>query len=213
MRIGTWNLEGKWSSDHLDLLQGQECDVWLLTEVHTDTTVPGMVAHRTMQSMGPTKTWAGIFSIVDIIPRPDPHPATAMAHCDGLRFMSSVLPWRSCGAAWEGATLAEKMRVTLTSLGEHIDETTIWGGDWNQALEGRDYVGSVDGRKEILRLVNDSQLSVPTSALDSASKGHRTIDHIAVPKTWDVVGAHRLEAAVEGHRMSDHDAYVVTIDR
>ena len=115
---------GKWSSDHLALLQGQECDVWLLTEVPTDTSVPGMVAHRTVQSMGPGKTWAGIFSIVDIIPQPDPHPATAMAHCDGLRFMSSVLPWRSCGAAWEGATLAEKMRVTLTSLRAHIDETT-----------------------------------------------------------------------------------------
>jgi hypothetical protein len=137
-----------------------------------------------------------------------------MAHCDGLRFMSSVLPWRSCGAAWEGATLAEKMRVTLASLREHIDEkTTVWGGDWNQALEGRDYVGSLDGRKEILQLVNDSQLSVPTSALGSASNGHRSIDHIAVPITWDVFAAHRQEAAIEGHRLSDHDAYVVTIDR
>jgi hypothetical protein len=105
----------------------------------------------------------------------------------------------------------QKMRVTLTSLREHIDETTIWGGDWNQALEGRDYVGSLDGRKEILRLVNDSQFSVPTSALGSASTGHRSIDHIAVPMAWDVVGAHRLEAAVEGGRISDHDAYVVTI--
>lgn len=213
MRIGTWNLEGKWSSVHLDLLQGQECDVWLLTEVPTDASVPGMVAHRTEQPMGPRKTWASIFSVVDNIPRPDPHRATAMADCGGLRFMSSVLPWRSCGAEWEGSTLAEKMRVTLTSLREHIDETTIWGGDWNQALEGRDYVGSLDGRKEILQLVNDAQLSVPTSALGSASNGHRSIDHIAVPITWDVFGAHRLEAAIEGHRLSDHDAYVVTIDR
>ncbi len=62
-------------------------------------------------------------------------------------------------------------------------------------------------------LVGDYQLSVPTSALGSASKGHRSIDHIAVPINWDVVGAHRVEAAVEGHRLSDHDAYVVTIDR
>ena len=213
MRIGTWNLEGKWSSDHLDLLQGQECDVWLLTEVSSDASVPGMVAHCTAQSMGPRKTWAGIFSIFDIIPRPDPHPATAMAHCDGLRFMSSVLPWRSCGTAWKGSTLAEKMRVTLASLRAHVDGTTIWGGDWNQALEGRDYVGSLDGRKEILQFVYDSQLSVPTSALGSASEGHRSIDHIAVPITWDVAGAQRLEAAIGGHRLSDHDAYVVTIDR
>jgi hypothetical protein len=213
VRIGTWNLEGKWSSDHLALLQDQECDVWLLTEVPTQASIPGMAAHCTVSPMGPRKTWAGIFSIVDVIAQPDPHPATAMAQCDGLRLMSSVLPWRSCGASWEGSTLSEKMCVTLSSLREHIDEATVWGGDWNQAFEGRDYVGSTDGRQEILNLLNTSQLSVPTSALGSATKGHRSIDHIAVPIVWDVAGAHRLEAAIEGHRLSDHDAYVVTIDR
>jgi hypothetical protein len=136
-----------------------------------------------------------------------------MADCDGVRLMSSVLPWRSCGASWGRATLAEKMSATLSSLREHIDKTTIWGGDWNQALEGRDYVGSSGGREEILKLVNDSQLSVPTSTLASASRGHRSIDHIAVPISWDVTGAHRLGAAVAGQRLSDHDAYVVSVDR
>lgn len=213
MRIGTWNLEGRWSSDHLALLQGQECDVWLLTEVPSQASIPGMVAHRTLEPMGPWKTWAGIFSTGDVITLPDPHPATAMAHCEGLRLMSSVLPWRSCGASWGGSSLAEKMAVTLASLREHIDDTTVWAGDWNQSLEGRDYVGSLDGRKEILKLVDGYQLSVPTSALGSAAKGHRSIDHIAVPISWDVVGAYRVEAAVEEHRLSDHDAYVVTIHR
>jgi hypothetical protein len=213
VRIGTWNLEGKWSSDHLALLEDEDCDVWLLTEVPTKASIPGMTAHRTAQPMGPRKTWAGIFSGVGIMTAPDPHPATAMALSDGFRLMSSVLPWRSCGAPWEGSTLGEKINVTLSSLREHIDETTIWGGDWNQALEGRDYVGSSDGRKEILELVNASRLSVPTGTLGSASKGHRSIDHIAVPINWDVTGVHRLEAAVEGHRLSDHDAYVVSVDR
>jgi hypothetical protein len=59
------------------------------------------------------------------------------------------------------------------------------GGDWNQALEGRDYVGSLGGRKGILELVNDSRLSVPTTTLGSASKGQRAIDHIAIPISWD----------------------------
>ena len=212
MRIGTWNLEGKWSSRHLALLQGQECDVWLLTEVPHEASIPGKAAHRTAQAMGPRKTWAGIFSSLDVTTLPDPHHATAMAHCDSFRLISSVLPWRSCGASWDGETLAEKMSVTLSSLRVHINSTTIWGGDWNQALEGRDYVGSAGGRKEILKLVNDSQLSVPTSTLASASKGHRTIDHIAVPINWDVAGAHRLGAAVDGQRLSDHDAYVVSVD-
>ena len=213
MRIGTWNLEGKWSSNHLALLEGQGCDVWLLTEVPSKASIPDMVAHCTAQAMGPGKTWAGIFSRFDIAIQPDPHPATALANCDGFRLMSSVLPWGSCGASWEGSTLAEKMSFTLSSLPEHIEETTIWGGDWNQALEGRDYVGSSGGRKELLKLMTDARLSVPTSTLASAVKGHRSIDHIAVPINWNVNRAYRLEAAAAGKRLSDHDAYVISVER
>lgn len=91
-----------------------------------------MAAHRTRQAMGPGKTWAGILTSLEIITHPDPRRATAMAYCGGFPVMSSVLPWRSCGASWEGATLAEKMSVTLSTLREHIDETTIWGGDWTR---------------------------------------------------------------------------------
>ena len=32
MRIGTWNLEGKWSPDHEAVLLHLNCDVLLLTE-------------------------------------------------------------------------------------------------------------------------------------------------------------------------------------
>lgn len=122
MRIGTWNLEGKWSADHLALLEGQECDVRLLTEVPIEASVPNMVTCRTAEAMGPRKSWAAIFSIGDLVAQPDPHPATAMALCDGVRLMSSVLPWRSCGASWDGSTLAEKMSLTRGSLREHLDE-------------------------------------------------------------------------------------------
>ena len=51
--------------------------------------------------------------------------------------MCSMLPWRSGGASWEGYAQAEKMSAPLPSLREHIDETTIGGGAWNQALESR----------------------------------------------------------------------------
>ncbi|WP_180936022.1 hypothetical protein [Nocardioides ungokensis] len=187
--------------------------MWLVTEVPSEASITGMTAHRTAHAMGPGKTWAGIFSSVGLAPQPDPHPATAMALCDGVRLMSSVLPWRSCSAPWDETSLAEKMSVTLARLREHVEGATIWGGDWNQALEGRDYAGSAAGRARILELVSDSRLSVPTGALGSASKGHRSIDHIAVPITWDVNGAWRLEASVSGRRLSDHDAYVVSVVR
>ena len=100
MRIGTWNLAGKWSSEHLALLSRENCDAWLLTEVHAETCIPGMHAHHTSELMGPGKTWAAVFSNADgAAPQPEPHRATALVHVDGYRLMSSVLPWRSCGSS------------------------------------------------------------------------------------------------------------------
>jgi hypothetical protein len=131
---------------------------------------------------------------------------------DGFRFMSSVLPWRSCGPSWAGSTLAEKLKATLAELDKHIDETTIWGGDWNQALEGSENVGSSDGRDQLLELTQAADLSVPTRSLGSASQGQRSIDHIAVPVGWDVSCAHRVPAVAKGRRLSDHDAYVISVE-
>lgn len=131
VRIGTCNLESKCSSNHLALLEGQECDGWFLTAMPSEASIPDTKAHRTAHVMCPRKTWAGIFSSRDLTTQPDPH-------CDGLRLMCSVLPWRSRGASREGSAQAEKMSSTLSSFREHIDETTIRGGDWNQALESRE---------------------------------------------------------------------------
>ncbi|MFZ0530145.1 MAG: hypothetical protein WAL91_06375 [Propionicimonas sp.] len=41
MRIGTWNLEGRWNPNQVELLLAQDCDVWLLTEVHEDALMTG----------------------------------------------------------------------------------------------------------------------------------------------------------------------------
>lgn len=213
MRIGTWNLAGKWSPEHLALLEREECDVWLLTEVHVDAEIPGMQAHRTAEPMGPGKTWAAVIGGVAPEGLPDPHRATAFAHIDGIPVLSSVLPWRSCGAAWRGSNLAEKQTSTLSDLVRVIDAASVWGGDWNQALEGRDYVGTRNGRDEVLKLTEAKQLSVPTRSLSSATPGQRSIDHIAVPTGWDVNGAYRVAAETDGRRLSDHDAYIVCVQR
>jgi hypothetical protein len=213
MRIGTWNMEGKWSPDHHALLTREKCDVWLLTEVCTDVAIPGMRAHRTEDFMGHRKNWAGIFSALDFTVEPDPHRATAMARLDEVRFICSILPWRSCGSSWPGATLTDKQSATLAVLGKYLDGNTVWGGDWNQALEGPEYVGSLDGRRQIIELTRQVALSVPTSTLGSAATGHRTIDHISVPIGWDIDAAYRVAAQAGGHRLSDHDAYVVSAAR
>jgi hypothetical protein len=40
-----------------------------------------------------------------------------------------------------------------------------------------------------------------------------TIDHIAVPRSWEVQAAQLHPAVAEGARLSDHDAYVVDVTR
>lgn len=145
--------------------------MWLLTEVHPEVAIPGMKGHRTADLMNPRKTWAAIFSTDDTAIEPDPHRATVMACIDGFRVMSSVLPWRSCGLSWEGTTLAEKLSATLAAVAKCIYETTVWGGDWNQALEVSEYVGSLDGRRQIVELAQQAGLCVPTTTLRGARRG------------------------------------------
>ena len=91
-----------------------------------------------------------------------------------------------------------------------VQQPVVWGGDWNHALEGTDHVGSREGRQHIFDVLDALGLQVPTAELD-AHRGERSIDHVAVPKEWVVVGAERVAAVAGGKRLSDHDAYVVEI--
>ena len=85
---------------------------------------------------------------------------------------------------------------------------SIWGGDWNHALSGRESAGSVAGRRLLLGAVERLELSVPTALSGHQIDGLLSIDHIALPKTWSVSATHRHRAFVGGNRISDHDAYV-----
>lgn len=62
MRIGTWDLEGRWTPEHGDVLLQQECDLWLLTEVAAGTRLPGYAAVTTEADMLPGKAWAAVLS-------------------------------------------------------------------------------------------------------------------------------------------------------
>ena len=94
---------GKWSDEHRRLLEQEECDVWLLTEVHLETAISGMTSYRTVETMQAHKAWAAVYSRVSPTNGTDPHPASASALVGDVRFVSSILPWRSCGRAWPGA--------------------------------------------------------------------------------------------------------------
>lgn len=214
MRVGTWNLEGRWSQDHLGLLAAQECDVWLLTEVRDDTSVPGFGSHLTAARMGERKHWAGVFSRSPIDPLPDPHPASAAAVVRGLVWCSSILPWRSCGTTpWGEGTTAEKTSRALEQLTAGLPVgALVWGGDWNHAMEGREYAGSLAGRAAIKNVLADRQLKLATQGFPHCMPGLFTIDHIAVPEGTEIVDVTRVVAeGRRGHRLSDHDIYATEV--
>ena len=214
MRIGTWNLAGRWTPEHLEFLVEMDCDVLLLTEVSERLVLPGYAARLSDQEMAPKRRWAGVFSRQGLTPLPDPHPASAMARVDGLTFCSSILPWRSCGNRdpWHEGPHALKTERTIDALLQALPTTDlVWGGDWNHALRGREWSGSQGGRTSIIDAVAKLNLQVPTTDLPHQIDGLLSIDHIAVPATAQVVAATRVSARQGAARLSDHDAYVVQL--
>jgi hypothetical protein len=214
MRIGTWNLAGRWSRLHEKLMQQQNCDVWLLTETSERLALEGYMKHSTNGCMAHGRRWASILSQEEMIAAPDPHAASTLVSVGDLKFCCSILPWRSCPShlPWIGKGHAEKTKATLDELLANFPHGEfLWGGDWNHALSGREYAGSQDGRSYLLEVVKRRDLKVPTATLPHRLPNLLTIDHIAVPKTTRVISACRVDASADGQRLSDHDAYVVEV--
>lgn len=155
MRIGTWNLAGRWSSEHASLLLDADCDVWLLTEVSDRTALPAYAIHRSQSPMASHRHWAGIASRLPMSSCPDPHPASAAVRVEATTYVSSVLPWRACGSRppWVGDRHADKTRNAVDDL----------------LLRLR--AGSKDGRAAILAALVELGLMAPTTDLPHAIEG------------------------------------------
>lgn len=159
--------------------------------------------------MAPGRRWAAVASRLPTSPQADPHGASAMVELGGVRVCSSILPWRACGTRdpWVGVTTAEKTIAAVAAV--EGSAPTVWGGDWNHALSGREWTGSVDGRRSLLAALDRLELQVPTASSPHQIDGLLSIDHIAVPKSWHVTATQRYRAFVGETGISDHDAYVV----
>lgn len=205
-------MEGRWDAGHLALIETMDCDVLLLTEVSERVELPGHDVHLGRLLTSPKRRSAAVASRLPMRPLPDLHGASAMADVDGLRMCSSILPWRSCGSRepWVGATTAGKTIAAVAAI--ELATPVVWGGDWNHALSGPEWAGSVAGRRSVLESVQRLGLHVPTALSPHQIEGLLSIDHIAVPKAWVVTATQRHRALVGESRISDHDAYVVEAD-
>jgi len=214
VRIGTWNLAGRWGPSHSALLVAQGCDVWLLTEVRANVSLPGFQSHVTSGMMAARRHWAGIFCRSELQPMPDPHPASAAAFALGLYWCSSILPWRSCGTEpWGAGTAGEKTKRAIDQLTGCLPDTgLVWGGDWNHAMKGPEYAGSVAGREAIRTALARLRLQLTTEGAGHGIPGLFAIDHIAVPESAQVHSVARIIAHDPStNRLSDHDAYTTEV--
>jgi hypothetical protein len=214
MRIGTWNMEGRWDERHARLIAEQDCDVWLLTEVNDRMVLDEYEERRTNAFMSSRRRWAGVFSRIGLEEMPDPHPATAAAVVDGVTFWSSILPWRGSGELppWEGDTHAERTARTLDALLDQPPSADlVWGGDSNHAMTGPEHAGSKGGRAAIADALSRLELTVHTCDLPHRIPELLSIDHIALPIGSAIPAVSRAVAMAEGARLSDHDLYVADL--
>lgn len=218
MRIGTWNVENRlMTKQHEDLLRDQQCDVWLLTELHRSwadehgTTVLDFHSHLSKGVMGHNHHWAAVLSLLPLERLKDPHPASAAAKINGVTYCSTILPWRGVKAGaepWAGSNHAEMTASAIEELLRNVPkENLVWGGDWNHSLIGKESAGSMGGRQHVHGAIEKLALNVPTSVLSHRGDYCLAIDHIGVPMTWKVDSAKRIDA--EG--LSDHDMYIVEV--
>jgi hypothetical protein len=165
MRIGTWNLAGRWSARHLAMLTAADCDVWLLTEVNDRLAIADYTGHVTETPMRPKVSWAGIFSRTPLEPLADPNPASAMVRIGDTTFVCSILPWR-------GDNHAARTRHALDTLLEAMPGGDLcWGGDWNHAFSGPAYADGKGGREAITRAVGQLGMTVATADLPHVLDG------------------------------------------
>jgi hypothetical protein len=207
-------MDGKASAAHLAMLTDRDCDVWLLTEVPRSLMLDGYTSVLTEGTTFPQNdvAWAGVFARHAMAALPQPHGATVAAQVNGHTYWSSVLPWRDC-ARWEcapwwhdGADTADRMRRTLQILTTN-GPPDVWGGDFNQELSGRHYVGTEAGRRHLEQALEGFGLTCLTRDAPGALADSSSIDHVAARGGRLVAGV-----ADELWLSAGHDVYVAEIE-
>ena len=239
MIIGTWNLEvylSRQSARGMAMaheLDRHPVDVWFLTELHSDWKLANQdicFAPSRNEALE-TRRFAGISTSWGMAPLIGPDdPAEGWICLARLTdpvtnqtclAASTVLPWRGITPHWRQilgreVTFPEAFRHVLNYVVQRIDdarrpgEDVIWGGDFNQALTGRNYVGTLQGRSDLSTALDRLGLQAATANLPALGLTQPAIDHIAIPSTWSVRGNPNVHRPTRNEKpLSDHALYLV----
>ncbi|MCW2529844.1 MAG: hypothetical protein JWM76_4704 [Pseudonocardiales bacterium] len=186
VRIGTWNLDGRWTREHLAVLVEADCDIWLLTEIADAVVISGYTTHGCAERMSRGQRYAGVLTRLPMKPSPHPHPASAAVQINGFTFCSSVLPWsaKDNPLVWGEGNQGVRTRRTVNTLAATlVPSRSVWGGDFNHALVGpARWAGSRHGRSAILEFIDtlESRFPQPISPIGCPAFSRSTTS--ALPK-------------------------------
>lgn len=229
LRVGTWNLgrgEPRWRQPHQAAHIGSEADLWLLTEVPSRLVIGnGQPSFSKPRPGELNEYWAAITFRWPFEPVASVHPSLAMARIDhsqgAFLVASSVFPWRTAGISWptgDGGSFPERCARTLAAHAAEIARASsglpiVWGGDFNQALSGRERAGSDVGRAALLSAFARLGLRAVTVDANGQDAHHRAINHIAIPAGWRSRQVKVQRPQSERKLLSDHPSYVVSVER
>lgn len=229
LRVGVWNLEKQAPGSprgraQAEQLLQQDADLWLLTEAPVDLRLDGYSVHAGASRPGePDQVWSAIASRWPIHPVDGAHPTLVMALVDHplgeILAATSVLPWRGAAAAWpegDGLVFAERFTRSLDAHAGEIaaargGRPVLWGGDFNQALSGREYVGSRDGRAKLQEACSVLGLTVVTAQAVGSLDGMAAIDHLAISRELQALSVVVHRPVADGRTLSDHPAYLADL--
>jgi Endonuclease/Exonuclease/phosphatase family len=228
LRIGTWNLDRDkplWRQPHQAEHIMKQAEVWLLTEVPANW--QSGTENSSFSGLRPDEDdeyWSAIISRWPVEHVTAKHPSLAMAYInhDGEIFLAacSVFPWRGAAEFWpagDGDVFAERCANTLDAHAAEICEArcglpVVWGGDFNRALSGRDFVGSDVGRDALCTAFANLGLRAVTGEAAGQVLPHQSIDHIAIPRVWNSGDVEVQRPEFDGRPLSDHPSYVVSVE-
>jgi hypothetical protein len=230
LRIGVWNLErspvySRTGAGQADHLVSADPDVWILTEVPADLRLrKGNVLVGSPCPGEKGQCWTAIASRWPLVPLRGRHPTlqlAALRHpAANVLVAASVLPWRSADRAWPGdASLpyAQQFAQCLSAHAAEIGQAShgyqlVWGGDFNQSLAGREYVGSLKGRALVWEAFDGLGLMPVTAAAAGSPAGTHAIDHIATPDSWTLETLSVERPRRDELVLSDHPAIIATMN-
>ena len=227
LTVATWNLEQASprtrGAAQRKVMQELDVDIWLLTEVREDATLPyenvAWSPPRSSTGSRAAMRWSAVCSRWPVADCGSSHEGLALAvvAAPGAELLagSSVLPWRGAGRHWPGdasAPLADRFRLALDDQRHQVraaaaGRDVVWGGDLNLALQGPERAGAQQCRSDLVRAFDDLGLVPRTGHLPHRLPGLSTIDHVAVPRPWRATAEHHDE------QLSDHALYLVRAER